>query len=307
MSQIDFTDLLKKTVFLALGFKRFGNTRKATGITVNPNFSGSVIEDEKPVVEEKRFKHNKQLLESPELAAILKADTALLAWLDKGRCLDYDLGIRFAPILRVEEIEARLKAYDEVERPALVEEFLAVYMTQRAEAETALGPKHFNPAHYPTLEVMRTKFAFAYHFVTFDTPEKLKEISTALFEAEKAKNQTLVEQAGQGIRDLQLLTLQELTAGLADKLIPSLDGKTKRLHKSNVEAIQEFLGGFDLNNVTGYDELQTKVEEMKGFMIGVDVEKLRESDNLKADLTAKLQEVNASMLEMIQETGRKFR
>jgi hypothetical protein len=100
---------------------------------------------------------------------------------------------------------------------------------------------------------------------------------------------------------------QEYVAKLLDVLSPSTDGKKKKLHKSAVEKLQTFLNTFDLRNVTDDTELQAEVAKLKLIMEGVDTDKIKESDNLKADLVTKFAEVNTDMMNLVAVKGRKIR
>jgi hypothetical protein len=91
-------------------------------------------------------------------------------------------------------------------------------------------------------------------------------------------------------------------------LTPSSDGKKKKLYETNVTKLQEFLNTFDIRNVTDDTELQNEVAKLKGIMEGVDVEKLRESDNLKVTVSEKLTEAKAQLSTIIgTQVSRKFR
>jgi len=95
-----------------------------------------------------------------------------------------------------------------------------------------------------------------------------------------------------------------------DKLLGVLkptDGKKKKLTKSSITKLQDFLNTFNLRNVTDDLQLQVEVDKLKMIMSGVDADKIKESDSLKVDLTAKFAEASTTLTNLVEVTGRKFR
>lgn len=297
MSDITTTtleNLSDKTMFISLEFDRFGNSRK---VDVEANTTAN----------QNRFAHSKRLLNSPELAEITKQDNALFKFLDApGRCWKHGKAIRFVPLHQVEEVYDRCTDYQNNVRPVLVQTFLDVYVAQIAESQKDLGPQ-FDAAQYPTVEDVKKEFDMTFQLLSFSTPEKLKVISPKLYAAEKEKAQELLVNAAEEIKASMRVLFQDYVAKLLDTLSPSTDGKKKKLHKSAVEKLQNFLNSFDMRNVTDDAELQVEVAKLKLIMDGVDADKIKESDNLKADLVSKFAEVNTSMANLVTVRGRKIR
>jgi len=287
-------NLADKTMFMSLEFERFGNSRN---VDIEANTTAN----------QNRFTHSKRLLNSPELAEIVKQDSALRVWLDApNRCWKHGKSIRFVPMHQVEEVWTRCTDYQDNVRPVLVQAFIDVYLAQIAEAQKDLGPQ-FDASQYPTLDEVKKEFDMTFQLLSFSTPEKLKIISPKLYAAEKEKANELLISAAEEIKAGMRALFQEYVAKLLDTLSPSADGKRKRLHKCAVEKLQTFLSTFDMRNVTDDAELQTEVGKLKMIMYGVDADKIKESDNLKADLAQRFAEVNVNMLNLVAVKGRKIR
>jgi len=111
-----------------------------------------------------------------------------------------------------------------------------------------------------------------------------------------------VEEIQQGMRVL----LKEYVDKLLGVLKPT-DGKKKKLTKSSITKLQDFLNTFNLRNVTDDLQLQVEVDKLKMIMSGVDADKIKESDSLKVDLTAKFAEASTTLTNLVEVTGRKFR
>jgi hypothetical protein len=283
--------LVDKTVFLRLNFGRFGVTRK-----VDIGIQSEAVES--------RFTHQKKLLVSPELKAIAKADNEIKAQID-AICLPYDVGIRFAPIAAIEQIDSILSNYAKT-RPALVESFLAVYNDQIKDSKIELM-EQFNGADYPSTENVGAQFTFTYQFISFSVPGHLKSVAPGVFAAEKEKAHEMLMEAAAGIGQALATTAHELVANLLDRLTPDADGKSKKLYAVHVTKLQEFLNTFDLRNVTDSKELQTEMDKLKAIMSGIDVEKIKNFETLRLDLQSQFKNVTQSIGSLIEVKGRKFR
>lgn len=291
---INLQNLSDKTMFLNLEFNRFGNSRKVD-VEVNTDANQS------------RFNHSKQLLNSPELKEIARADAALRIWIDAPtRCWRYGGSMRLVPLSVVEEVRVTCKNYETITRPSLIKAFVDTYLSYVADAKKELGSQ-FNQGDYPSVETVEQEFSFKYQFLSFSTPEKLKLISPELYEEEKEKAHQTLMSAAEDLRAGMRAVFQDMLEGLLEVLKPEIDGKKKRLHGSKIVKLQEFLNTFDLRNVTDDLELQGQVTKLKMLMEGVSVDQVKESDNLKADMVAKFSEVSSNLKTLVQATGRKFR
>jgi hypothetical protein len=284
--------LADKTCFLLIEFNRFGNSRK-----VDVKVETAASQD--------RFRHNKTLLNSPELQEIAKRDSALRVWLDKpNRCWRLGASMRCVAYDLVDEVFEKCNAYLN-ERPSLVEACGQVYLQQIAEAQKDLGPQ-FNADDYPTLEEFLKEFDMTFKILTFSTPEKLKITSPKVYAMEKAKESEQLKLASVEIRAAQRVLLAEYVNKLLETLKPT-EGKKKKLHKATVEKLQDFLITFDLRNVTDDAELKTQVDKLQLIMAGVDTEKIKNSDNLKADIIKSFSEASEFVSNLPEVKGRKIR
>lgn len=288
------TSLTQKTIFFILEFNRFGNSRKADV-------------EAKTTANQNRFRHSKQLLDSPELAEIIKQDNALRVWLDKpNRCWKYGKSMRVLSFDQVDEVFEKCSEYEHKIRPALIDAFCAKYIDQVAQAQKDLGPQ-WVAKDYPSVEDVRKEFDMEWKFPTMETSEKLKVLSPKLYalevEKEASKLAVVTEEITQGMRTL----MKEYVDKLLDTLSPSTDGKKKKLHASAVVKLQEFLNTFNLRNVTDDAQLGAEVAKLKMLMSGVDADKIKESDTLKADLVAAFDSASKNLDNLVETKGRKFR
>lgn len=284
--------LVNKTIFFALHFERFGAVRK-----VNVEIKSDALVS--------RFKHQKKLLNSPELKEIVKADTNLKAEIDNLAAGIVD-GIRILPSTNVETAYLRCKNYAEVTRPALIDAFLATLDSQIAAAKAELK-EHFNFLDYPTHEEMKKEFKFAYHVLNFGTPDILKEIAPSVYAEETAKIQQQVVEMGTAIADGLAITAHTLVANLADQLSADAEGKVRKMNVKSVSKLQDFLNTFDLKNVTNHVQLQGEMNKLKALTEGIDPEQVKENDGQRLKLQSGFAEIAASLSTMVEVKGRKFR
>jgi len=289
----DTNTLVDKVFFVKIVCRSFGNLRKA------------IVDMSSQPVDETRFSHKQKLLKSDELKAIASAYAGIKSAVYM-KCLPYDKGIRAVPKANVEIVTNMLTEFETKTLPPLVDALLDVYEQQVEESKLALGP-HFNPSLFPSREVMKSRFSFEWGFINYGAPGSLKDISPALFASEQAKHGAKLQDATSVMLASMADGIKTVTDHLLDRLAPGVDGSTKRLHKSAVDAIQEAVANFKTLNVLGNKDLESAVSLLETMTQGVDVEKLRENDGLRIDLSAKLAQVSAALTPLVEVKGRKFR
>lgn len=312
-----------KTVFLRLSFGLPGNTKKI------PNSSIQIVSDSMEVnpaalmadstivdiaengknnggnYKSKLVKAQKQLLESPELEAIKKADGQIRTWVDT-QCLPWSMGIRLLPLHLLENVNARLEEYDAVTRPPLIDAFMETYPARRDNAMLELGDLG-QLSDYPPSNVMRSKFYFDFEYQTVSIPEVLK--AKGLYDIANAKLQAKMEEASNEITAFMRESLYELTSHLANVLTPNADGKPKRLFASAVTNIQDFLDTFSARNVTDDSDLDAVVAKLKGLLKSdVQADILKKDASLKESIRAQMETVAGELKNLVEVIpGRKIR
>ena len=289
----DHSAIVNQVVFVRLSFGVLGNSKQ-------------VKEDILTTDADRKFlKVNKELLESPELKAIVKADANFRAWL-KDRCLPYDPGFMLLPKDMIDFVAPVIAEYQEVTRPKFVQAFLDAYPLRCEEASQSLGSLH-KPSEYLSLAEVKEKFYFDYQYLTFATPdaEKFKGI------AEKADAQfkARLEEASISITILMRETLLDLVNHLKVALEPSGDGKKKRIFASSVTNIQDFLDTFKARNITQDSDLEAIVADLENMIHpGFDVDVLKQDEQFKTDFHGKLSAITTNLSEIVEnKPGRKFK
>ncbi len=160
-----------------------------------------------------------------------------------------------------------------------VEEFLSDYDQARSEAKGFLGEDLFNESDYP-LDI-RGRFKFNWRFLTIKVPGKASILPPELYDREKRKFQSLMEETREMAITALAKELGDLVNNLVEKLSGTKDGKPKRLQSSMVNKLNEFLESFDDRNFFNDDRLTELVEQAKAVTNGVSPYSLRYNQELR--------------------------
>jgi hypothetical protein len=273
--------LAKRVLFLTISCSRFGNIRKSN-VELNTTANHS------------RFATNKKLLVSPELKQIAKRDEEVKRSVENF-LLPYKVGCSILPCASAPTVRQILNDYKKVERPALVNAFKAAYTEQVAAAAIELK-EEFVAADYKPVEAIAADFEFDFDMFSMDLSDEMKE-----------QAHEKIMEAASGIAEALAVAAHELVSKLADSLSANSDGTAKKIYDKQFVKLQEFLAGFDIRNVVNSVELKAEMDKLKALMAGVDPEKVRENDGLRAGISAEMSKATASLTAMIQHQGRKFR
>lgn len=286
-------DLSQTTLCLKVQFGVIGDSRRISSVQVDVDADKRLI------------RVSKKLLDAAELKAIRRFDSQLRHSLYEI-CLPYDIGIHLVPYQAVDVVEEMLlKA--EAERPALVEAFLSVYPQLCRQISQRLRTL-YNPADYPPVEYVRSKFTFTWKYLSFGTPGELREISTSIFAREREKTAQKMAEAMIEIQQVLRTTLAQMVEHLRERLTTDEEGKPKLLRESAIQKLKEFLSSFDFRNVTDDRELTEQVNRARALLDGVDTEAVRNIDTLRERIRAGMTEIGAQLDTMIiDRPKRKFR
>lgn len=281
MSEKNLGNLAERVSFLTISCGRFGNVRKSN-VELNTTANHS------------RFATNKKLLVSPELKQIAKRDEEVKHQVE-AYLLPFKAGISMLPNANGQAVKKILEEYKKIERPSLVKAFVMVYKSQ-VETATVELKEEFVAADYKPVEAVAAEFDFDYLIWSLNLPDELKDKAA----------ETIMEAAAT-VADALTLAAHECVSKLADSLSANEDGKPKKLYDKQFVKLQEFLAGFDIKNVVDSKELKAEMDKLKALMAGVDPNKVRENEGLRANIATKMSEATASLTAMVQHKGRKFR
>jgi hypothetical protein len=247
----------------------------------------------------------KRLLASPELQAIRTLDGELRRYL-YDTCLPFEVGIHLLPLGLLETVDEELREFRE-KRSVLAEVFLDAYPRMCQEAVGRLRTLH-NPADYPPMEEVRSRFTFSWQYVSYGVPEQLREISARMFQVERDKAVQSMSEACAEVQQVMRASLLELVSHLRDRLADQPDGRPQRLRESTLQKLRDFLGTFDLRNVVDDQELKEQVDKARALLEGVSTDALRNMPMVRTRIREGMAEL-ATQMDVLagDRVSRKFR
>lgn len=275
-----------KSVLLVVEFHKLGNSRKVDMRQVNVDADKSMLH------------MGKNLFASPEYDAIKTHDGKTRQWL-YSRALPslFKEGVYRVPNTLVVEVDDYL-AKRAKERAELVDFFKRSYAMRVKEAKERLNGL-FNPDDYYTADEAASRFGLEWRYVTFDTPNALKNLKDGLFEREKEKIAKMVEEANEEIRSVLRLQLSEMVKRMITQLTPRSDGKRKKVYDSLTGNIEDFLNTFNARNIADDTELQALVVKARNVLKGVDADMLRGEDFVRITVKDGFDKINKQLDTMI--------
>lgn len=261
-----------------------------------------------------RLRHQKMLIDSPELEEIRSQDGKLKRYLESKTCRRSE-SVGFLPKSFLPEVDRVLVAYETIRRPVLVAAFMVEYRKleaidfeplSRSYENGGLG-EQFNRADYPSSNDVERGFGFDYYYRPVGETS-LSGISNVIIAREVEKEKSVRMQAILEWRDAMRVAGMGAVNMLFEALKPQADGKRKRLYDTTVEKLHEYLTTFNDRDLAG-DTAWSKefVSKLKGIMSGIDKKMLDESEDLKDHVAKKLEELQKNVGSLVQVSGRKFR
>lgn len=253
------------------------------------------------------LRHQKRLIDSPELEAIRSQDGFLKRLIESVSCA-YREAERFLPRKFLPKIDRTIEAYQTIHRPKLIADFMKVYRDLEAvdfqPIREVLGD-NFERSDYPPSDMVEKGFimTFCYRHIG---PVHLEGVSDVILAREQAKEMADRRAAVEEWRDTMRLAGAEYVDALFDMLKPEA-GKTKKLYGCHVEHLQEFIDNFPDRDLADDTEFKKNLDVIKEAMKGVTIDRLKESKNLQQYVASKLDSVRADIKRMTITCGRKFR
>jgi hypothetical protein len=275
-----------KSVLLVVDFHQLGNTRKV-------NTSQIQVDADKTML-----RVNKSLLDSPELAAIKTHDGQTRQWL-YTRALPslFKEGVFRVPNTLVVEVDEYLNTR-KAERQELVKAFRDSYSDRVREAMVRLNGLA-NPRDYYSPDEAASRFGLSWRYVTFETPNALRNLKDGLFEREKAKIAKLAQEASEEIKTVLRVQMAALVKRMVTQLTPSSDGKKKKIYDSLTGNVEDFLDTFDARNIADDTELKALVKKAREVIAGVDPTILRNAEDIRKDVKDGFEQIGNQLDKMI--------
>ena len=259
-----------------------------------------------------QLRHQKKLIDSPELEEIRSQDGFLKRYIDSKMCR-YSESTGFLPRTFLKEVDRAIIAYQTIRRPKLVAKFIEKYRAleaidfeplSRSNADGGLG-EHFHRSDYPNSDVVERGFSFTFYYRPVGKVN-LEGISDVIVAREVEKEQSIRIAAVTEWRDALRVAGAEMVDALFDMLKPEA-GKTKKLYGCHVEKLQEFLSTLPDRDLANDTDFTKNMSIVKAALEGVTIDRLRDSKNLQQYVANKLEQVRSDIKNLTIVSGRRFR
>lgn len=256
-----------------------------------------------------KLRHQKQLIESPELEEIRSQDNKLKRYIESKTCR-YSESTGFLNRAFLPEVDRVILAYQTIRRPKLVQAFMEKYRIAEQndfmELRESLG-EYFHRGDYLSSNTVEAGFGFNFYYRRVGEVG-LVGVSDVILAREIEKEQSIRMQAVREWADAMRMAGLGAIDALFEALKPRPDGKRGRLFDSTVDKIHEYLETYSQRDLANDTEWQKEfVVKMRAVMEGVTPEMLRESEGLKDAVAKQLGELKQNIAGLVQVTGRKFR
>lgn len=201
------------------------------------------------------------------------------------------------PSALVREVNAQLKSY-QAEIAAEGAALAGRYAAAVARQAVVLGPL-FDARDYRTEAEVASAFAFNWDYVSFAAPDLLQSVDGALFDEARQRTDSRFESAYDEVRVVLRETLRQATDEMVRRLTPDADGKPKVLRSTALRDLTDFLGTFDLRNVTDDAELGAVVARLRAVTEGVDVDSLKDLGRVRSQVLAEVQAATDALGELV--------
>ena len=204
-------------------------------------------------------------------------------------------GLYLIPKESIGEVENKLQFFKD-RFYQKVREFESIYDEARREAREILGTL-FDPEEYP--DDISNRFKFDWKFVNITMPDKNMILSPEVYEREKDKFVSMVEEAREmGIRALH----QELSDNveyLMNRL--SGDGKSKILKSAMFNKMNQFLEDIATKNIFDDERLTELAQQARKAINSTDAVSLKFNGDLREQLHKQMAQLKSAIDDSIED------
>jgi hypothetical protein len=268
-------DLGKRAFLLRVKFHSFGNSRKLDARKIQTDADKSML------------RASKKLLDSPELDAIRTSDGEIKRTIYDATLPGFDDGLYFVPKPKYRKLEADLRQYANVTRPALIAALRAAYPARRQEAERLLGSE-FNPKNYPSEEAIEEEFGMEWNWLKMSADEGLQDLDPEAYERECQKMAGQMRDATQQIIEVQRGMFLEMLTRLRTGLQTDEKGNQRIFKNTTVEKFQQWLSDYNVMNIGNDPELPALVQQARAALQNVDAQELRDYEGVRGRVRREL-------------------
>ena len=182
-----------------------------------------------------------------------------------------------------------------------VHDFELLFEMAKEEARGYLGDL-YNEADYP-MDITR-KFQFDWRFLTLDVPGKSTVLPPEIYEREKEKFQSMMEET----RELAISALREEFAKIVNRLTEKLDKDStqpKVIKSSMFNKLREFLDDFGTRNIFEDEVLVELSQQARALIEGVSPDGIKRNDVMRQKIKNEMNELKSAIDGAIEDMPRR--
>ena len=275
--------LTEEPIFLQIAISRMGDKRGVSSDEIE-------VDADKDLV-----KVRKVIFKSPSYDRIKRLDSEIRRYVREA-CFPYESGLHLTASKMVDPINHKLENFSTM-RYEFVCSFARDFERLKLEFPEKLR-KLYNEDDYNVGDIVG-QFSMWWQFLKLQVPDSLDSINRALASEEQKKFRARMQEAYEEARMVLRETCFELVTHLRKSLENDHYGAPKRLATTTVTKLQEFLGQFQLRDITNDTELDALVGQIKSLVMGVDAESLRTMDGLRGRVRTELEAVEVKLSESV--------
>lgn len=243
-----------------------------------------------------------EILKSPELDAIRKADRALQTFIRTDRAsgpAPFGDGVWLVSLELLAATDADIVAKLEA-RAVLVDTFCAAYDARRLATMQTLGALA-DRFTWPSLAVVRNAFDARVRYLAIDTPEALRMMRGGIFEREQRKAAAEWAEAIDECRQVLRGAFADLVGHLAERLTTETGAKPKIFRDSAVTKFDDFVSTFQARNIADDAALGALVQQARDVMKGATAQQLRDNATVRESIAASMAALKTALDPLVAE------
>ena len=264
----DAVDIRRKAQLVIVSVSSWGGEKVDRGV--------SIATCQNQQADRKSGRFVKKLVPPEALKARGKAVTALRETVER-LSLPFDRGRRLLPnasyIKNLKQIKDSIKAVEDA-----TEDFLYQFPSWQQAGQANLG-KMYDPADYPSISQLRTKFDVALDFEPIPRKEHfLLDMNQGIVDEIAAKAEAKVESRLQEAQQSAWTNVLEVTSHFAEVM----SDPSKRFKRSTFDKLLDTLEVTPALNLQDDPMLDAVVEDIRDTLSGIDVDMLRNNPKVRA-------------------------
>lgn len=208
-------------------------------------------------------------------------------------------GAYVLPLRMLAKVEELLEGIKKT-RADLVSDFVVYSYDDEVERAKAELGTAFDPADFPAPDKIAGQFGMYWSIFALNVPENLP---AEVREREMEKLKNTISEVSSDCRQALRQGLADLVAHLAERLTPDPDGKTKRLNKSAIENLREFLDTLGDRDITSDAEIKALGERAKQIIGTTSADDIRGNVAISDRIRAGMDQIAKEASKLIQIDG----